>query len=434
MTEFFRGVETDASVGERAPDHHLAVDDAEPLAEIGYPVTEDQTVRYAAASGDDFAIHLDDEFARRVGLPGRIVHGLCSLAFAGRAVREAAGVDDPHAVRRLAVRFSAPLFPGDTLTTRVLESRGRLRFRGRQRGRHGGPQGRKGGAPLTVDLERVVAIDVHTHAEVGRTGEDGLRPEWRDAARKYFGEGGTPTVEDVAAYYRERNMMAVVFTVDAETVTGRAAVRNEEIAEVAAANPDVLIPFASVDPNRLNAVDEARRLIRDHGVRGFKFHPNIQAFFPNDRAVYPMYEAIQEAGLPALFHTGHSGIGSGLPGGGGIRLKYSNPMYVDDVAVDFPDLKIVLAHPSFPWQDEAISVALHKEQVYIDLSGWSPKYFPPQLVRYANTQLRDRVLFGSDYPMITPDRWLADFEQADFKDDVRPLILKENAARLLGLR
>ena len=87
----------------------------------------------------------------------------------------------------------------------------------------------------------------------------------------------------------------------------------------------------------------------------------------------------------------------------------------------------MLAHPSFPWQDEAISVALHKEQVYIDLSGWSPKYFPPQLVRYANTQLRDRVLFGSDYPMITPDRWLKDFAQADFKDEVRPLILKDNA-------
>ena len=108
-------------------------------------------------------------------------------------------------------------------------------------------------------------------------------------------------------------------------------------------------------------------------------------------------------------------------------------MYVDDVAVDFPELTIVLAHPSFPWQDEAISIALHKEQVFIDLSGWSPKYFPPQLVRYANTLLKDRVLFGSDYPLITPDRWLADFAEADFKDEVRPLILKENATRLLGL-
>ena len=283
-----------------------------------------------------------------------------------------------------------------------------------------------------LDLDGIVAIDVHTHAEIGRTGEDGLRPEWREAAAKYFGEEATPTVEDVAAYYRERKMLAVVFTVDAVTQTGREAVRNEEILEVAAANPDVLIPFGSVDPHREDAVEEVRRLV-GLGVRGFKFHPNVQAFFPNDEALYPLYEAIQEAGLPALFHTGHSGIGTGLPGGGGIRLKYSNPMYVDDVAVDFPGLTIVLAHPSFPWQDEAISVALHKRQVYIDLSGWSPKYFPPQLVRYANTLLRDRVLFGSDFPLITPDRWLADFEQVDFKDEVRPLILKENAIRLLGL-
>ena len=286
---------------------------------------------------------------------------------------------------------------------------------------------------MSIDLESIVAIDVHTHAEIGRGGEDGLRPEWREAAARYFGESGLPTAEDVAAYYRERHMVAVIFTVDAETVTGRPAVPNDEIAEVAAANPDVLIPFASVDPNKPGAVDEARRLIRDHDFRGFKFHPNIQAFFPNDRAFYPLYELIAEADLPALFHSGHSGIGAGLPGGGGIRLKYSNPMCVDDVAVDFPELTIVLAHPSFPWQDEAISVALHKRQVYLDLSGWSPKYFPPQLVQYANTLLKDRVLFGSDYPMITPDRWLRDFEQADFKDEVRPLILKENAARFLKL-
>ena len=108
-------------------------------------------------------------------------------------------------------------------------------------------------------------------------------------------------------------------------------------------------------------------------------------------------------------------------------------MHVDDVAVDFPTLKIVLAHPSFPWQDEALAVAVHKPQVYIDLSGWSPKYFPPQLVHHANTLLRDSVLFGTDYPFITPERWLADFDKLEIKPEVRPLILKENAARLLGL-
>ena len=286
-----------------------------------------------------------------------------------------------------------------------------------------------------IDVERVRAIDVHTHAEVARDGHDPMPPELREAARRYFrGEVATPTADDVAAYYREREMACVVFTVDYESRSGRPPVSNEEIAEAAAANSDVLIPFASVDPARSDAPERARRLIADHGVKGFKFHPNMQAFFPNDRKAYPLYEVIAEARLPALFHTGHSGIGSGVPGGGGLRLKYSNPIHVDDVAADFPELPIVLAHPSFPWQDEAISIAMHKPEVYIDLSGWSPKYFPPQLIQYANTLLKHQVLFGSDYPMIKPERWLKDFEQIAIRDEVRPLILKENAVRLFGLQ
>ena len=286
-----------------------------------------------------------------------------------------------------------------------------------------------------IDLERVRAIDVHAHTEISLAGHDPMPPHLREASVRYFGaEGSLPTVEDVAAYYRERELACVVFHVDMEATTGRAPIANEEIAEAAATHPDVLIPFASLDPRRgRRAADDARRLVAEHGIRGFKFHPNLQEFFPDDRQAYPLYEAIEEAGVPALFHTGHSGIGSGLPGGGGIRLKYSNPMHVDDVAVDFPNLKIVLAHPSFPWQDEALSMAMHKPQVYIDLSGWSPKYFPPQLVQYARTLLKRQVLFGSDYPLITPDRWLADFERLGFDDEVKALILKENAARLLDL-
>jgi acyl dehydratase len=127
VTEFFRGVQAEDGVSERAPDHRLEAD-GDPLAEITYRVAKDQTTRYAAASGDDFAIHLDDQFARAVGLPGRIVHGLCTMAFAGRAVLEAAGVEDPRRVKRIAVRFSAPLFPGDSLTTRVWDARGAFAF------------------------------------------------------------------------------------------------------------------------------------------------------------------------------------------------------------------------------------------------------------------------------------------------------------------
>ena len=288
---------------------------------------------------------------------------------------------------------------------------------------------------MPIDLDDVVAIDVHTHAQVPRSGEaDPITTEILDAAARYFrSDFPRPNAEEVAAYFRERRMAAVIFCVDNEINTGEVPVSNDEVLEVAAANDDVLIPFVSIDPHRgKRAVTEARRLIAK-GARGFKFHPNLQAFFPNDRMAYPLYEVIAEAGLPALFHTGHSGMGSGLPGGAGIRLKYSNPMDVDDVAVDFPEMPIILAHPSFPWQEEAISVAMHKAQVHIDLSGWSPKYFPPVLVQYINGVLQDKVLFGSDYPVITPDRWLADFEQTKIRQELRPKILKENAARLLGL-
>jgi len=287
-----------------------------------------------------------------------------------------------------------------------------------------------------VNVDELVAIDVHTHAEISADGHASLPPELMEASEKYFGAHGhrQPTVDEMAAYYRERKMAAVVFTVDAEHATGHPPIPNEEVAEACARHSDTLIPFASIDPWRGKAgVRMARRLVEEYGVRGFKFHPSMQGFAPNDPIAYPLYEAIEEMGVPALFHTGQTGIGAGVPGGGGIRLKYSDPMLVDDVAVDFPHLRIILAHPSFPWQDEALAVAVHKPYVHIDLSGWSPKYFPPQLVRYANTLLKDKVLFGSDYPVITPDRWLADFDRLEIKPEVRPKILKNNAARLLGL-
>jgi predicted TIM-barrel fold metal-dependent hydrolase len=281
---------------------------------------------------------------------------------------------------------------------------------------------------MAIDAAQLTAIDVHVHLETPKSNDADT------AASKYFGDSGAP--RDGAAladYYRSRKMACVLFTVD-ERLTGRPHLSNEAVIELAQANPDVIIPFASLDPTRgPDAVRQAKRLVEQGVIRGLKLHPPLQQFSPNDRISYPLYEVFAEAKLPVLFHTGHSGIGTGMPGGGGIRLKYGNPMLVDDVAVDFPDLPIILAHPSFPWQDEAISVCLHKPTVYIDLSGWSPKYFSPTLVQYANTLLKHKVLFGTDYPLLTPDRWLADFATIAIKDEVRPLILKENAVRLFGL-
>jgi len=280
-----------------------------------------------------------------------------------------------------------------------------------------------------VNIQNLVAIDTHVHIESEPTGNAA-----EEAARKYFGNTGVSYKrQDLADYYRSRNIGCVVFSVD-ERLTGRPPVPNEEVAAFAAENSDFMIAFASVNPMRgKDAVEEAKRLIKSGGIRGFKLHPPLQEFHANDKAAYPFYEVVAEAKLPVIFHTGHSGIGTGMPGGGGVRLKYGNPMDMDDVAVDFPDMPIIRAHPSFPWQDEALSVCMHKPQVYIDLSGWSPKYFSPTLIQYANSLLKKKMLFGSDYPMITPDRWLADFSAINIKEEVRPLILKENAMRLFGL-
>ncbi|MEO5922964.1 MAG: amidohydrolase family protein [Bryobacteraceae bacterium] len=279
-----------------------------------------------------------------------------------------------------------------------------------------------------MNIDKLIAIDTHVHIESEPEGNDA-----DEAARKYFGNAGISYKRaDLAEYYRSRNIGCVVFSVD-EKITGRPQVPNEEVAAFAKENSDFMIAFASVNPMRgQDAVNEARNLIRSGMVRGFKLHPPLQEFFPSDRRAYPFYEVMNEFKMPVIFHTGHSGIGTGMPGGGGVRLKYGNPMDIDDVAVDFPDMPIIMAHPSFPWQDEAISVCLHKRQVYIDLSGWSPKYFSATLIQYANTLLKHKMLFGSDYPLIAPDRWLADFEKINIKDEVRPLILKENAARLFG--
>ncbi len=287
-----------------------------------------------------------------------------------------------------------------------------------------------------IDLARIRAIDVHVHAEVScHEPEDPIMGQFFDAASAYFkAPRERPKIPQIIDLYREQQIAFCLFTVDCESAIGAKRVSNYEIAELAAKNPDVVIPFASIDPRKgKRGAQEARDLIERHGVRGFKFHGIMQDIDPGDRIAYPLYEVIAEHRLPAIFHTGHSGMGSGMRGGGGVRLKWGRPMLIDDVAVDFPDMKIILAHPGWPWVDENLSMALHKENVFIDLSGWSPKYFPAQLIQYANGPLKRKMLFGSDFPLIHPDVWIQSARQVGFKEEVLAGILKDNAVRLLGL-
>jgi predicted TIM-barrel fold metal-dependent hydrolase len=289
---------------------------------------------------------------------------------------------------------------------------------------------------VPIDLGRIRAIDVHVHAEIScHDPEDPVMGQFFDAASLYFkAPRERPKMPEIARLYREQNIAFCLFTVDCESAIGAKRVSNYEIAEFAADNDDICIPFASIDPRkgRMGA-REARDLVENHGVRGFKFHGIMQDISAADRIAYPIYEVIAEHKLPAIFHTGHSGMGTGMRGGGGVRLKWGQPMLMDDVAVDFPDMKLILAHPSWPWVDESLSMALHKDNVFIDLSGWSPKYFPKQVIQYANTQLRHKMMFGSDFPLIHPDKWISAAQDVGFKDEVMPGIMKDNAARLLGL-
>jgi predicted TIM-barrel fold metal-dependent hydrolase len=289
---------------------------------------------------------------------------------------------------------------------------------------------------LPIDLSKIRAIDVHVHAEVScHDPEDPVMAQFFDAASAYFkAPRERPKMPETIQLYRDMNIALVLFTVDAESGMGAKRVSNYEVAEQAQKNDDICIAFASIDPHKGKyGAREARDLVENHGVKGFKFHGIAQNAHPADRMAYPIYEVINEYKLPAIFHTGHSGMGTGMRGGGGMRLKYGEPMLIDDVAVDFPDMKIILAHPSWPWVDQSLSMALHKDNVFIDLSGWSPKYFPKQVIQYANTQLKHKMMFGSDFPLIHPDKWIAAAQDVGFREEVMPGIMKGNAARVLGL-
>jgi predicted TIM-barrel fold metal-dependent hydrolase len=286
-----------------------------------------------------------------------------------------------------------------------------------------------------LDLARLRAIDMHVHIECDEAGHLALPPVLMEASAAHFrSEDRTPSLDSIAEGYRARDMAAVIFTVDATTALGHPAISSAEIAAGAARHNDVLIPFGSVDPlSGAAAIDQARRLVEESGVRGFKFHPSVQGFDPSAGEFDALWGAIESLGVPVIVHSGQNGIGAGLRGGGGIRLAYSNPLLMDAVAAAHPDLDIVLAHPSVPWQDEANSMARHKTNIWIDLSGWSPKYFPESLVALAGGALQDRVLFGTDFPLITPEKWLGAFEALPIDPAIHPKILKTNAVRLLGL-
>jgi predicted TIM-barrel fold metal-dependent hydrolase len=289
---------------------------------------------------------------------------------------------------------------------------------------------------MPLHPDEVVAIDVHVHPQT----EEFIHAMGPRAAQMsaYFGRPVRQPVSfaALADQYRDRKMMAVLLNTTDVTTSGVPAVLNDTIAQAVKDHPDVFIGFGVVEPQLGElARAEIRRCAEELGLKGLgEFNPGRQAFYPNDERYYPLWEEASRHNLVVLFHGGMMGAGAGTPGGMGYKLKYGRPIpYLDDVAADFPNLRIIGAHPAWPWQEEALAVARHKTNFYIDLSGWAPRYFPVQLVQYAGSILQDRVLFGSDWPVLDVERWLTEFDQLGIKAEVRPKIMLHNARALLGV-
>ncbi|MGA8905524.1 MAG: amidohydrolase family protein [Candidatus Bathyarchaeia archaeon] len=278
-------------------------------------------------------------------------------------------------------------------------------------------------------------IDVHVHPPTKEFLIDSGGRHVEAAAKKFGRAIELKTFEQMLEEYSKCGVeKLVLFAWDAETASHMPRVANEFVAKVADRYPERVVGFASVDPHKKSAVKDLEYAIRDLNLRGLKLHPQVQAFEPNDRAYYPLYSKCVELGVPVTFHTGSTYWGAGLEGGGGVKLRFSDPMLLDDVAADFPELKLIMAHPGWPWQDEQLAVATHKNNVYVDLSGWSPKYFQPLLITYMTKMIPQKFLFGTDYPMLNPQRWLQDFETLHVSPEIKDMILRDNAKNLLKLK
>ena len=277
------------------------------------------------------------------------------------------------------------------------------------------------------------AIDCHVHLPTPDW-LDGSMAGYVEAAEAYFRSPvDRISLAELADRYRGLGVRAVLLAWDAETATGRPRVPNATVADACRAHPDVFAGFGSVDPHKGEAAVAEVAAIAALGLRGVKFHPSLQAFAPDDPAHWPIFAACEQHGLAALFHTGTSGIGARQPGGQGIRLDYARPIKLDAVAAAYPGLTVIAAHFGWPWHLELIAMALHKTNIYIDISGWSPRRIPPELIHELRGRLSGQFLWGSDYPFIPPERCLTELGALGLPDDVLQKILYANAAQVLGL-
>jgi predicted TIM-barrel fold metal-dependent hydrolase len=275
------------------------------------------------------------------------------------------------------------------------------------------------------------AIDVHVHPSTRGLDTHAcsyFRRDLKDVPR---------TAEGFAELYVRQDVKALLIGWHPSTVAEGARNSNDHVMELATsyanAFPGIL---ASLDTSAedLQAVARyAEELARNPLVAGFKFHPPDQAFYPNDRRYYAIWEVLQASGKPVMFHVGFTVLGAGTDGGSGIALEYGRPIHLDTLARDFPRMTIVAAHPGWPWEHELIGVLTHKKNLYADTSGYLAEQLPEIFRKAIGGRLQDKALFGTDFPYVDLERALASFDKMDFKDSVKEKILVLNARALFNL-
>lgn len=281
----------------------------------------------------------------------------------------------------------------------------------------------------------IVAIDIHVHPQTAEfLAAMGARAKQMG---ERFKERVPISFDDLAEIYRSRNMLAVLLNSDDETQSGTPGAPNSLIGQALKDHPDTFLGFCGVDPWKGRAaVDEVRRCAEEYGIIGVgELNPARQRFHPNDPRFDELWATCAELDLPVMFHSGFPGAGAGRPGGMGYAIEAARPVpYLDDLAAHFPTLRVIAAHPGWPWHLENLAAAWHKSNYYIDLSGWAPRHLPNEVVHYANNIISNQILFGTDWPILSVDKWTDEFNRLDIKESVRPKIMLMNALTVLNLQ
>jgi predicted TIM-barrel fold metal-dependent hydrolase len=274
-----------------------------------------------------------------------------------------------------------------------------------------------------------MVVDVHVHPPTEEFVKT-LGPLFEPTIKYFRSDFKIKNFKEFAKDLRSQGITKAFLLPLTSSIEGLGRITNEHIAGICNSDPDLFIGFASFDLKG-DYVSELKYAINNLGLKGIKIHPQLQLIRPDDEKISKVFEIADENKLPVVIHTGITGIGAGVKGGGGLPLELGKPIYIDNLAIKYPNVNFIIAHFGWPWYEEALAVAYHKENVFIDISGWSPKYIPQIVIKYMDSLLQDKFLFGSDYPMLKPSRILNELKTLNLKNETLNKILYENAKKII---